>query len=92
MTTHSDWKSIFLAWPQEVPRRGVLVTSFNEQIAFAGFLTGESFLLAERQTPDTMGGRTLIIPYENVAAVKLTEVVKEKALLAFGFQGSLGKK
>jgi hypothetical protein len=92
MTNQADWKSLFLRWPQEIPRRGVLVTSFDEQILFVGFLVGEGFLLAERHAPDTMGGRTLLVPYENIAAVKLTDVVKEKTLHDFGFQGSLPKK
>lgn len=92
MANQSQWKSLLDSWPQEIPRRGVLVTSLNEQIPFAGFLTSEGFLLAERQTPDTLGGRTLILPYENIVALKLTDVVKEKALHAFGFTGSLSKK
>lgn len=88
----SDWKSIFVTWPAEQPRRGIVVTTFDEQIVFSGYLTGEEFLFVERQTPDSMGGRALILPYGNIAALKFTDVVKEKAMHDLGFQGSLPKK
>ena len=87
-----NWKSLFSAWPPEQPRRGVLVTNFGEQIAFAGFLTGEEFLFVDRQAPDSMGGRALFVPYQNIAAVKFTDVVKEKGIHDLGFQGNLPKK
>ncbi len=92
MTEQADWKSLLAAWPHDAPRRGVFVVTFGEQIPFSGFIVGDGFLLVERQTPDTMGGRTLVIPYENISALKLTDVFKEKTLREFGFQGSLGKK
>ena len=91
-THRPDWKGVFAGWFPETPRRGVLVTTFGEQIPFTGFLTSEDFLLLERTTPDTTGGRTLVLPYANVAAVKFTDVIKEKSFQAAGFQGSLPKK
>lgn len=87
-----NWKSLFVAWPSEQPRRGVLVTTFGEQIPFTGYLTGEEFLFVERQAPDSMGGRALLLPYQNIAAVKFTDVVKEKGIQGLGFQGQLPKK
>jgi hypothetical protein len=89
---HSGWKQIFVEWPHEMPQRGVLVTTFQEQIPFSGFLTGEELLFVERQTPDVTGGRAVILPYENVAAVKLVDVVKPKALRTMGFEGTLVEK
>jgi len=88
----SAWKKIFLEWPGAMSRRGVLVTSFDEQIVFTGFLTTQSHLLIERQAPDTQGARMVILPYENIAAVKIIDVVKSKTLQEFGFEGSLSKK
>lgn len=87
-----DWKGFFHHWPPETLRRGVLITGFGEQIPFAGFLTSDDFLLVERQTPDTTGARTVVLPYGKVAAVKFTDVIKEKCFLAAGFEGSLVKK
>ena len=88
----NGWKDFFCNWPAEIPRRGALVTSFDEQISFAGFLTSEAFLLVERQVPDTLGARMVVLPYENVLALKITDVIKPKLLQPFGFEGSLSKK
>jgi hypothetical protein len=83
------WRDYFLKWPKDIPRRGVLVTNFDEQIPFDGFLTSESLLLVERRTPDTIGARKLILPYGNILAIKVTEVVKARLFNAAGFAGEL---
>lgn len=87
-----SWKDFFCRWPRGIPRRGVLVTSFDEQIPFAGFLISEAFLLLERTTPDSMGARMVVLPYENLAALKITEVVKPAALESMGFEGGHGNR
>jgi len=87
----SSWKAFFTGWSSEMPRRGILVTSFGEQIPFAGFLTSDTLLAIERTTPDSLGARSLVIPYENVSAVKLTDVFKPKAMRAAGFDGPAAK-
>jgi hypothetical protein len=89
MDTASVWRDLFLNWPKEIARRGVLVTNFDEQVPFEGFLTTAELLLLERRTPDTIGARKLIVPYGNVLAVKLTDVIKGKVLAAAGFAGEL---
>jgi len=88
----STMKALFCGWPSDMPRRGVLLTSLNEQIPFSGFMTSENLLLLERTTPDSMGARTIIIPYENVAMVKLTDPAKVKALRGMGFEAEVPKK
>lgn len=88
----SDWKPFFVNWPDKVPQRGLLVTSFGEQIPFDGFMTGEAHLLLKRQTPDSLGARMVILPYEKVSALKITDVLRSKALQSFGFQGPSGSK
>lgn len=86
MSVGEGWKACFAAWPDKLPQRGMLVTTFDEQIAFSAFFTGDSILLIERQTPDTVGARKVLVPYENIAAVKIIDVVKTKDLLALGFE------
>lgn len=88
----AGWKQLFTAWPQDMPRRGVLVTNFAEQFPFDGFLIGEELLFVERQTPDSLGSRAMFLPYDNIAAVKLTDVVKPKPLQTLGLKGDLSKK
>jgi hypothetical protein len=86
------WKDLFCRWPEGMLRRGVLVTAFDEQIPFVGFWTSETFLLIERQTPDTLGARMVVLPYENIRALKVTDVVKPKTFRALGFEGPAPKE
>ena len=77
-------------WPQDIARRGVLVMTSDEQIPFDGFLANDNLLLLERKTPDTSGARKVILSFESVAAIKLTDVVRSKSLAGLGFTGNMG--
>jgi hypothetical protein len=79
------WRELFLHWPPEVERRGVVVTTFEEQVPFVGFATSEQLLLLERTTPDTAGARKIMLGYGQIAAVKFTDVLKLKAFQGAGF-------
>ena len=85
------WQEFFRRWPAELPQRGVLVTTTNEQIPFAGFLASETMVLLDRPAPDTVGARKVLLSYHAVAAVKLTDVLKEKPFTQAGFAGKLPK-
>jgi len=87
-----DWKAYFSKWPEDLAKQGILITNFAEQIPFSGFLTSDTFLLLDRQTPDAMGARTVILPYGNVSALKLVKVVDQKIFHAIGFEGTLKKQ
>ncbi|HEY4760706.1 MAG TPA: hypothetical protein VIH42_09010 [Thermoguttaceae bacterium] len=87
----NHWKTFFLSWPVDLSRRGIVVTSFNEQISFSAFWTSEDFLLLERQTPDSQGARSVVVPYEQLLALKITDVVKAKHFKAIGFEGMPSK-
>jgi hypothetical protein len=43
-------------------------------------------LMIERQTPDTVGARKIIIGYDAILAIKLTDVIKPAALAPLGFK------
>ncbi|MEX0643263.1 MAG: hypothetical protein WD468_11210 [Pirellulales bacterium] len=86
MDSAQAWRRLFQAWPASLLQRGVLVTNFSEQVAFSAFWVAEDMLLIERQTPDTVGARKLIIGYDAILAVKLTEVLKPSALAPMGFK------
>jgi hypothetical protein len=79
------WRKCFRQWPTELERRGVLVTSFGDQIPFDGFATSDDLLLLERRAPDTVGARTVIVPYQNIQALKIVEVTKVKSFQSLGF-------
>jgi hypothetical protein len=80
------WKDVFRQWPADLARRGVLVTAFDEQIPFASFASSEAFLLVERQTPDSLGARTVLLPYDQILALKIVDVVKMKVFQPLGFE------
>ena len=92
MTNESGIRTLFEKWPEKMPRRGVLVTSFGEQILFSGFLTHPDLLLIQRTTPDSMGARTVLLTYEGVVAVKITDVVETRQFRELGFEGTLSTK
>lgn len=72
MDLTAAWQSAFAAWPAELPRAGMLVTSGQETIPFVDFLLGPDFLIVERDKPDSQGARKLIVALAAITAVKLT--------------------
>lgn len=86
------WKDYFSHWPKGVATTGVIVTNYDEQIPFLGFMTSETLLMVERRAPDTSGARKVLIPYENIVALKLVDVVNDSVFTALGFQPSSGAK
>lgn len=85
------WRNYFSRWPADLERRGVLVTSFGEQILFEDFATSDDMLALERRTPDTLGGRTVLIAFQHIEALKIVDVVKLRSLQSAGFQVSAGR-
>ncbi len=86
MNAAEAWRDCFARWPDELAKRGVIVTKFDEQIMFSNFLYSDNLLLIERQTPDTIGARQVILAYESISAVKIVDVIKLKALARLGFE------
>jgi hypothetical protein len=80
------WRSCFREWPSNVPQRGVLVTIFDEQIPFASFMVADELLFIERKNPDTLGTRSVLVPYTNILAVKIVDPIEPKEFRTFGFQ------
>lgn len=79
-------KSVLTTWPAKLPRRGVVGTVLGEQIVFADFSTGHGCVLLQRATPDSMGGREVILPFEQVALIKLTETQDANMHQEMGFE------
>jgi hypothetical protein len=91
MDNSQAWRDYFRKWPKEAPTRGVLVTAFGEQIPFIRFMTSDSLLVVERQTPDSTGGRQVIIPFSSILALKVVDPVPARAFTAVGFQSPPAK-
>ena len=84
MDASEIWRHCFQNWPEDVCRRGVLVTSFGEQIAFDNFAASDHMLLIERRRP-TRSARTVLIAYQHIQAFKIVDVVKAKSFQSLGF-------
>jgi hypothetical protein len=80
-----SWRKCFTHWPAELERKGVLVTTFQEQIPFESFAASEEMLLVERRAPDTLGGRMVMLSYQHIEALKIVDVVKMKVFQPLGF-------
>jgi hypothetical protein len=87
-----SWRNCFRQWPSDLERRGVLVTSFGEQVVFDGFATSDDMLLLERKAPDTVGARTVILPFQNIQALKIVDVTKVKTFQPMGFTAPLSTR
>jgi hypothetical protein len=80
---------MFENWPNTVPRRGLLITMFGESIPFVSYMMSGGILLLERDRPDSLGARKVMIAYDAIAAVKITDVVELANFQALGFQPPL---
>jgi hypothetical protein len=85
----SLWRKFFQHWPAKLPQRGLIVTRFDEQFPFNGYLIAGDLLMLERKTPDNLGARKMLLPISQVAAVKIIDPIKGDLFKEFGFQGQL---
>lgn len=83
MDLTAAWRSAFQSWPSTLPKAGLIVMATQETIPFIDFLLGESFVVIERDKPDSQGARKLIIALAAISAVKLTIPEELKTLSAF---------
>lgn len=86
METALHWKSLFENWPDSLPRKGMIVTSFQETIPFVDFLISDGIVLVERDKPDSLGGRKILVAYAAIACVKLTSTEELGHFQQLGFQ------
>ena len=93
MTTNSstNWQEVFANWPATIPRRGVLVSTLNEVTPFKSFLLKDDTLLLERTIPDPLGTRFIVLGFDAIHMVKLTEPFTESVLSGAGYVGQLAK-
>ena len=86
METAEAWRAIFENWPEVIPREGILVTKFQESIPFSNFLISGGILLLERDKPDSIGARKVMVAYDAISAVKLTTPMELARFQVMGFQ------
>jgi hypothetical protein len=81
-----SWKAIFENWPEAVPRQGMVVTSYAETIPFVNFLISPGVVMLERDKPDTLGARKVMVTYTSISAVKLASPMELARFQVMGFQ------
>lgn len=86
------WSGFFRQWPADLAQRGVIVTTYDEQIAFVGFMVGSHTLLIERQTPDSVGARKVVIPFNKINAIKITDPISADIFKQAGFTGAIAER
>lgn len=85
------WRDMFTNWPATLPRRGLVVSTLNETIPFKSFFVKGDALLLERTNPDPMGTRFIVLAFDAIHLLKLTDPLKESVLTGIGFVGQLAK-
>jgi len=86
MDTGEAWRGLFENWPESLPRRGIAMTTFGESIQFINFMISGGLVLLERDKPDTLGARKVILAYTAISAVKITDVIDLARFQVLGFQ------
>jgi hypothetical protein len=86
MDAAEAWRSLFENWPESIPRQGLVVTNFDEQIPFSDFLVSGGILLVERDKPDSYGSRKVMIGYPAIQAVKSPSTLELARFQVMGFQ------
>ena len=89
MEATETWRALFENWPESVPRDGLLVTNFQEQIPFVNFMISGGILLVERDKPDSYGARKVMIAYDAITAIKFTNTLELARFQVMGFQAPL---
>jgi hypothetical protein len=86
MDSADAWRMLFENWPESIPRTGLLVTVFQEQIPFTGFLISPGILLLDRDKPDSTGARKVMVSFGAITAVKITSTMELARFQVMGFQ------
>lgn len=91
LSTAQQWQDFFQEWPASIPRRGIVTNSLNEQMPFKGFMLKGTMILLERNNPDAMGGRFILMNFTSIDSVKFIDPLKESDATAGGFVGKFAK-
>ena len=88
MVTSQTWKSFFVEWPADLPRRGVVLSTLNESMPFTNFWLRGEMVLLERKNPDTSGARFILMGFAGIDSVRFIDPLSEQNISAAGFSTS----
>lgn len=90
-TSGDTWREVFTNWPAALPRRGLVVSTLNETVPFKSFLLKGDTLLLERANPDAVGARFIVLTFDAIHMLKITDTLKESVLNSAGYEGQFAK-
>jgi hypothetical protein len=90
-TSNETWRDLFTNWPAALPRRGQVVSTLNETIPFKSFLLKGDTLLLERTNPDAVGTRFIVLTFDAIHLLKISDPLKESVLHSAGYIGQFAK-
>lgn len=80
------WHNLFENWPEAIPRQGILVTTYGDQIPFVSYMIAGGLLLLERDQPDSLGARKVILSFDVITAIKMKTTIEMSRFQVMGFQ------
>ncbi|MFK7776722.1 MAG: hypothetical protein QM501_01205 [Gimesia sp.] len=89
MQSAEAWRSILENWPEAIPKKGIVVTTYQESIPFQNYLLSNGIALFERDKPDSFGTRKVMLSYETICAIKLTDTMELARYQVMGFQPTI---
>ena len=84
------WQQLFETWPSDAPRQGIITTIFQESIGFKNFMTSDGLLAVERDRPDSLGARKVLIAFTAISALKMTDTGDFAEIAKLGFNEPTG--
>ncbi len=88
-SANEHWRTVFENWPESIPRKGIVVTTQGESIPFMNYLISEGILLLDRESPDSLGARKVMLSYGAITALKITTPMELARFQVMGFQAPL---
>ncbi|MCA9079305.1 MAG: hypothetical protein KDA58_02050 [Planctomycetaceae bacterium] len=85
MDTTRYWNEFFSGWPAGLPQAGIVITTYQENIPFIRFMLADGTIALERDRPDTIGARKVVLALSAIAAVKMTDTDSFDRFAQMGF-------
>ncbi len=92
MNAAQIWKSFFVDWPADLPRRGVVLSVLNDQTPFKDFWLQGELIMFDRTNPDTAGARYVMLCFDAVNSVKFVNPLSEATIAGAGFTANGEKR
>jgi len=86
MDSAFSWQQLFENWPADAPKVGIVTTTFQESVGFTNFMIAEGLLALERDRPDSVGARKIVLPFSAITSLKMTDTKDFTEIAKLGFR------